>query len=142
MPIPSAQQFRFSGQRGGRSAPLVAAEKRNPGPGFSLRRASRGNGDFPTERLPVFRLPARRLHGARAGREAGALFRNGRKAPRLAVEPSHPAHRAVVFAMPAAADGKIRLAIRGKQRRHQHPAENHHQRKCDGAAHSHAKCIA
>jgi hypothetical protein len=40
-----------------------------------------------------------------------------------------------MFAVSAAAWGKIRVGIGAKKGRNQRPTEDHHQRKCDRSAH-------
>jgi oxalate decarboxylase/phosphoglucose isomerase-like protein (cupin superfamily) len=47
----------------------------------------------------------------------------------------HDAHHAVMLAVPAAAGGEIRVGIGAKEWRHQHPAEDDREQKCDYAAH-------
>jgi hypothetical protein len=75
------------------------------------------------------------MNGTGAGWEAGAFLRSGGEAGLFAAEPLHHAHHAVMLAMPAAARGKIRVGVGAKNGRNQRPAEGHHQRKCDRAAH-------
>src|ERR1035437_7509491 len=97
--------------------------------------------NFSVEPFPGLRLERRRMNGAGAGGEAGALLANGAEPLLVAAEPFHPAHHAVVLAVPAAACGKIRLGIGSKEWRDQQPTEHHQQRKCDRAPHSHANSI-
>ena len=117
----------------------MAAGKRDTEKRFGLRYASGLANNLSEELPPGFRLEGWRMNRTGAGRRARTLLRDGGKAPLVAAEPLHHPHHAVVLAMPAAAGRKIGLRIGAKQRRDQRPAEHHHQRKCDRAAHSQAK---
>ena len=115
----------------------MVAEERDAGTNLALRRARRMEDNPGMERGCGFRLVCWGINRAGARWAAGALFGDSRKALLIAgplSRPVHPAH-AVMLAFSAAAGGKIRLRIRGDERRNQRPTEEHHQRDGDGAAH-------
>jgi hypothetical protein len=120
----------------------MPAEKAKLVAGFGLRNASRMADNLGAELLRGFRIVGWRIYRTGAGRETGALFRDGREAFPLAAEPLHGAHHAVMLAVPAAAWGQIGVGIGAKEGRNQHAAEDHRQRKCDYAAHGQANSIA
>lgn len=82
-----------------------------------------------------FRLEDRGMNGTGAGRGTGALLRDGGKTLLIAAKLPHPAHHAMMLAVPAAAGGKIRVGAGAKGGHDQRQAEDHCQRKCDRAAH-------
>jgi hypothetical protein len=53
----------------------------------------------------------------------------------MLIAPLHHAHHTVMLAASAAARRETCVGVGGKERRDQHPAEQHHQRKCDRAPH-------
>ena len=114
----------------------MAAEKRDAGTSQGPRRAGRMEGGLGVEVFASFGLVGWRMNGASAGREAGTFLRDSCEAGLFAAKPLHSTHHAVMFAISAAAGGKARLGVGSKQRRNQHPTEEHHQRKCDHAPHS------
>jgi len=142
--IPLRKHYGVSSKRSRRTALRVTAEKCYPGMRFTLRHARRMKDNLGIELLFGFRLVSGRMNRASARRAARALFGDSRKSfliARLLTRPVHPAH-AVMLAFSAAAGGKIRLRIRGDERRNQRPTEEHHQRDGDGAAHNFADSIA
>ena len=113
----------------------MAAENEKPVAGLGLRSASRMANIFGVELLRGSWIVGWRINRTGASREARAPFRDGCEALSVAAQPLHDAHHAVMLAVPAAAGGEIRVGIGAKEGRHQHPAEDDRERKCDYAAH-------
>src|SRR5271157_804948 len=95
-------------------------------------------GDFGVEPFPGFQLVRWSSWRVSACRAARAAPGDGGEALPVARAVPPPAHPAVTLAVLSATSGKIRLGIGAKDGRDRHPAEKHHQRKCDRAAHNQA----
>ena len=89
----------------------MVAEKRDAGTNLSLRRIRRMEGGFGIKSGAGFWLERWRMNGASARWQAGTFFRDGCEAGLFTVEPLHPTHHAVMFAVPAAAWGKVRVGV-------------------------------
>lgn len=113
----------------------MAAQKRDSETGRGLRCIHRMESYFGVEPLPSHGHVLRSMNGAGNRRQARAFFRNRCEAFLIAAGLAHPAHGAVMLAVPATAGGKACIGVPGEQRRDQHPAEDHQQRMCNRSAH-------
>ena len=119
----------------------MAAEKRDAAKGLGLRSGGWTAHNLDVERFSGLRLEDWRMNGAGAGRLAGALLRDGGESLLIAAKLPHPAHHAMMLAVPAAAGGKIRIGAGTKDGCSQRPAEDDGERNCDCAAHGQVNSI-
>jgi hypothetical protein len=113
----------------------MATEKQDSRTRLSPQRARSVEDGLVIERGGSFWLEGWGMSRAGADRAIRTLLQNGRKALLVAGPLPHPA-RAMMLAVSAAAGREIRLGVLGDERRNQCPTEEHHQRNCDGVAHS------
>lgn len=120
----------------------MAAGKRISKASRSLRRIRRMEDDFGVETLPRFGRELYSLDGSGTLWQTWTLLSDRTKAGFFAAGLLHAAHHAVMPAIPAAAGGKVRLGIRGKEGRDQQQAEDNQQRIRDRTAHKTAANLA